>query len=420
MNVKLLAGVAFLGSAIQEEKPTEGEGDEGNPACWQEGFSFQSCCNESYGPGGNAECWDGMHTYQSCCVPGGSFVPPSDFEDLLARGHTGDTSVLPAILQLLSTGGEDCLVTCDSKDSPISGSMWKSFFEASSISKFMRLQPFPAEGDPWRLWTACCSGPGSIKDHVENLAESCRAGAAALVLAILPSLEKNHGREAALEGYMVASQLSHTLEAEDDCRWKHQTNRASWAHFDWFLSPPSMNMPCRGVRIFVDEREASQDLWANSLACADRGLCFTEVWVHEFLRRAECRVDSAEEADFTYVPIYMVRIEAEGFSFAVFVGQGADDKLTTTRAAFAASVLLREVETAWMEEVASRRPRACGSSHKRAYVALGRIDLFMVAAVGTGLLLGAGVRRSGRLGPSGGGAHRERRRWHARIRGCSG
>ncbi|CAJ1409403.1 unnamed protein product, partial [Effrenium voratum] len=290
---------------LLKEKPTEGEGDEGNPACWQEGFSFQSCCNESYGPGGNAECWDGMHTYQSCCVPGGSFVPPSDFEDLLARGHTGDTSVLPAILQLLSTGGEDCLVTCDSKDSPISGSMWKSFFEASSISKFMRLQPFPAEGDPWRLWTACCSGPGSIKDHVENLAESCRAGAAALVLAILPSLEKNHGREAALEGYMVASQLSHTLEAEDDCRWKHQTNRASWAHFDWFLSPPSMNMPCRGVRIFVDEREASQDLWANSLACADRGLCFTEVWVHEFLRRAECRVDSAEEADFTYVPIYM-------------------------------------------------------------------------------------------------------------------
>ena len=30
-------------------------------------------------------------------------------------------------------------------------------------------------------------------------------------------------------------------------------------------------------------------------------------------------------------PALEVRIEAEGFSFAVFVGQGADDKLTTTR-----------------------------------------------------------------------------------------
>ena len=28
-----------------------------------------------------------------------------DFEALMARGHTGDTSVLPAILQLLSSGG---------------------------------------------------------------------------------------------------------------------------------------------------------------------------------------------------------------------------------------------------------------------------------------------------------------------------
>ena len=35
--------------------------EEGNPTCWQEGFSYEMCCDEKYGPEGNKECWDGMH-----------------------------------------------------------------------------------------------------------------------------------------------------------------------------------------------------------------------------------------------------------------------------------------------------------------------------------------------------------------------
>ena len=34
-----------------------------------------------------------------------SFASADDFEGLMARGQTGDAAVLPAIMQLLSTGG---------------------------------------------------------------------------------------------------------------------------------------------------------------------------------------------------------------------------------------------------------------------------------------------------------------------------
>eukprot|EP00435_Cladocopium_sp_Y103_P047280 s172_g13.t2 len=38
----------------------------GNPACWQQGYTFQVCC--SRGRPGNPICWDDLHTYESCCL----------------------------------------------------------------------------------------------------------------------------------------------------------------------------------------------------------------------------------------------------------------------------------------------------------------------------------------------------------------
>ena len=138
-----------------------------------------------------------------------------------------------------------------------------------------------------------------------TLAGSCAVGAAALVLSVVPLLE-NTSHAAALEGYMVGSELAASLDEVGDCRWRHQTNRAAWMHYDWFLSPPEKIFPCPGsLRIFVDERDAARVLREAPLSCARRGLCFTEVWVHEFLRRASCRVDDPAEADYVYLPIYM-------------------------------------------------------------------------------------------------------------------
>ncbi|CAE7820996.1 ARAD1 [Symbiodinium microadriaticum] len=294
---------------------------EGNPTCWQEGFSYEMCCGEKYGPEGNKECWDGMHTFQTCCLPGVSgYSPVADFEDLMARGSTGDVSVLPAIIQLISSGGEDCTKSshanasgCDTGGNGISGRQWKAFFEGASMSKFMRLQPWPPDGEPSKLWTACCSNSTvSIRERVLTLAESCAAGAAALVLSVLPQLDAT-SPTAALEGYDVGSELAERLQETGDCRWLYQTNRAAWMHYDWFMSPPEKFLPCVGsLRIFVDERETASVLREAPLSCAHRGLCFTEVWVHEFFQRASCRVDDPAQADFVYVPIYLSCYDMQG------------------------------------------------------------------------------------------------------------
>ena len=295
--------------------------EEGNPTCWQEGFSYEMCCDEKYGPEGNKECWDGMHTFQTCCLPGVSgYSPVAGFEDLMARGSTGDVSVLPAIIQLISSGGEDCTKSshpnasgCDTGGDGISGRQWKAFFEGSSMSKFMRLQPWPPDGEPSKLWKACCSDSSvSIRDRVLTLAESCAAGAAALVLSVLPQLDAT-SPTAALEGYAVGSELAVRLQETGDCRWLYQTNRAAWMHYDWFMSPPEKMLPCVGsVRIFVDERDTASVLREAPLSCAHRGLCFTEVWVHEFFQRASCRVDNPAQADFVYVPIYLSCYDMQG------------------------------------------------------------------------------------------------------------
>lgn len=242
-----------------------------------------------------------------------SMEPSKDFDELMSRGHTGDTSVLPAIMRLLATGGEDCsqrLFACDDPESPISKAQWKAFFDASSASRFLRLQPFPADGDPWALWSACCTfaGAGRVAEHVLRLARSCPSGAAALLMAVLPRLQEGLWEAAALEGFQTATQIANQLDPLGDCRWIYQTNRASWSQIEWFLSDPvGGSLPCgpAAPRIYVDEPEEFKALWANPLLCAERGLCFTEVWLHEFLRRAECRVDDPQEADFIYAPIYM-------------------------------------------------------------------------------------------------------------------
>jgi hypothetical protein len=60
-----VAGSKFCAppDAAQAAVPVE----QGNPACWVGGFSYELCCSGHYGQGGNAVCWDGTFTYDKCC-----------------------------------------------------------------------------------------------------------------------------------------------------------------------------------------------------------------------------------------------------------------------------------------------------------------------------------------------------------------
>ena len=83
----------------------------------------------------------------------------------------------------------------------------------------MRLQPLPVEGDPQRLWSRCCWEPKSIVEHLLSLATACPVGAAALAMAMLPSLEQQEGSEKAFQGLQVAMQLGQMLNAQANCQW---------------------------------------------------------------------------------------------------------------------------------------------------------------------------------------------------------
>lgn len=141
----------------------------------------------------------------------------------------------------------------------------------------MRLQPLPLDGDPQRLWALCCSGAPTLAEQLYDLASACPVGAAALTMAMLPSLERRYGSQEARQALQLATQLTHGLE--QSCQWVYQTNRATWPHIHWFLEPLGASIepfgcPPGAVRLFV--AEADEALFATPLACAERGLCFTE------------------------------------------------------------------------------------------------------------------------------------------------
>jgi len=66
---------------------------QGNPGCWNSGFTYRICCTGS--PSGNPACWDDRHNFETCCMSPGSvwqqnlrirFVP---LFRLLATGGMG-------------------------------------------------------------------------------------------------------------------------------------------------------------------------------------------------------------------------------------------------------------------------------------------------------------------------------------------
>jgi len=284
---------------------------QGNAACWKDGFTFEGCCGSAYGEGGNAECWDGIHTQATCCLES---QQPEAWDDLIERGKRGDASVLPRLMQIVSAGGEAPCAGSISKSERCAGTSvgpsakeWHTFFEANALSRYMRLQPWPAEGDPGRLFRRCCLLNDAQK-VLQLIAEDCAAGAVALVLSSLPYIERQHGQSEAQHYFAMAQEIlhSHDLPAAD-CHWKHQVNVVAFHHHAWFLDMlENTQFSCGGakVRVFLDERPEWAPLRAHPMTCSQRGLCFTEVWIHQFLRHAACRVSRMDEADFVYIPVY--------------------------------------------------------------------------------------------------------------------
>lgn len=287
---------------------------QGNPSCWGNGFSYVECCvgPEARGGEGNPSCWDHMHTYKHCCLNDGGSEAPGDLEALIARGKTGDSSVLPAVMRILSAGSEECPPPGAPRDTQCLGTprgpsqfQWKSFFEAQALSKFMRLTPWPKESEPGRLYGSCCEGEDA-EEVLQAMFADCAAGTAALVMNQLSAVEKKQGQAAARRKFHEVQRII-KARGPGDCRWDHSVNHGSFPMMDWFLATDrELTIPCGAgaARVFVDDRPEWADLHAHSLSCAARGLCFTEAWVHQFLRLAACRARSREEADFVYVPIY--------------------------------------------------------------------------------------------------------------------
>eukprot|EP00747_Dinoflagellata_sp_TGD_P206386 gnl/TRDRNA2_/TRDRNA2_80108_c0_seq1.p1 gnl/TRDRNA2_/TRDRNA2_80108_c0~~gnl/TRDRNA2_/TRDRNA2_80108_c0_seq1.p1 ORF type:complete len:468 (+),score=92.98 gnl/TRDRNA2_/TRDRNA2_80108_c0_seq1:119-1522(+) len=142
------------------------------------------------------------------------------------------------------------------------------------------------------------------------MTKDCTFGVVAMIEGALGAMEKHLGQEAARALHLKAESLLASREhlMQSGCsQWELQVNRAGFVHASWFLARQGeRQFPCgdTAIRIFVDEREEWKGLRSNPLLCAGRGLCFTEVWLHQFLRHAICRADTPEEADLVYVPIY--------------------------------------------------------------------------------------------------------------------
>eukprot|EP00927_Polykrikos_kofoidii_P074446 TRINITY_DN70438_c0_g1_i1.p1 TRINITY_DN70438_c0_g1~~TRINITY_DN70438_c0_g1_i1.p1 ORF type:complete len:759 (+),score=108.71 TRINITY_DN70438_c0_g1_i1:180-2456(+) len=306
----------------------------GNPACWhaKSGFDFDHCCDVAvHGPSGNRDCWDGIHTYTNCCLDSNwsTDLVKTDSDDvfnsLMERGRTGDSAVLPNLIKFLSAGGVSSCneaigpvvdhpeLRCVGTPRGVSKKTWESFFETQSLLKYMRMQKLPEEGDPWLIFKACCLGPDA-DEVLELMASDCVFGVATLLLTVLSHIDHALGPFQARRLHQKAKGLieGHSSLQQLDCRWQQQVNHASFQHFDWFLEETSTQtdsprFPCNSMlRIFVDEDETSpiDALRARPLWCASRGLCFTEVWLHQFLRHSACRAQTLAEADFHFQPAY--------------------------------------------------------------------------------------------------------------------
>eukprot|EP00929_Paragymnodinium_shiwhaense_P084282 TRINITY_DN45047_c0_g1_i1.p1 TRINITY_DN45047_c0_g1~~TRINITY_DN45047_c0_g1_i1.p1 ORF type:complete len:595 (-),score=87.37 TRINITY_DN45047_c0_g1_i1:22-1806(-) len=250
--------------------------------------------------------------YNNCCL---GKEAPTDLDGILEQGGKGDSSVLPQIFKIIAAGGMDCSGTvgepslsCEGTTDGLSKGAWTKYFEAQALSKYMRLQPYPEGADPEMLWKTCCNG--SDADNVlREMEKDCALGTVALMLSNVVGIEDAHGTVAARKTFLHSQAIRqrHWALQGQDCRWASQVNHGPFQHFAWFLDavPTRQRFPCQAdVRIFVDERSDLQGLRAKPLHCARRGLCFTEVWIHQYLLYSDCRVSNREEADIVYYPVY--------------------------------------------------------------------------------------------------------------------
>lgn len=86
--------------------------EEGDPACWSEGFNWATCCSDEHGPRGNIACWDPQFTFERCCraqssprleaspPPLGPSKPPGLMEGIMAANAQGPNG---EVIQLVPT-----------------------------------------------------------------------------------------------------------------------------------------------------------------------------------------------------------------------------------------------------------------------------------------------------------------------------
>lgn len=138
-----------------------------------------------------------------------------------------------------------------------------------------------------------------------NLQESalrCPAGVLEIMLNVILALDVDYSLSEAQSVYgdvmrLVSEGVLGDSTEETLTRWSHDTVRTYPFLFG------DLSMSCFGSSVKVYVYDLPEGLRGPVLQCAG-GQWGTEVLMHRFFEKAECRTTNPEEADFFYVPMY--------------------------------------------------------------------------------------------------------------------
>jgi len=263
----------------------------GNPVCWRSGFSYDACCGPAYGKQGNPECFDLIYTHEVCCSePGPDGKSPGGSSSIVHDCRAGvDVDQLPRSIQCKGTAW-------------VSAEEWDEFFYSHQLSQVL--------GTSFKGWPnvtallAKANASGAARAASER---DCLFGFAAVVLHLVPAIEKTRGTDAALRAYGYAARLragAGEIEATD-CRWNEMINHAMFAHYPLLLGGDSRyttRCPDGMPRIYVYN---TGDLAEKPLTCARTGFWASEVYIDRFLRYSACREHDWQKADLFFAPMYL-------------------------------------------------------------------------------------------------------------------
>lgn len=263
----------------------------GNPACWQDGYTYEDCCGKP--PKWN--CWDLEFTEEKCCK------------------YLEEFSDGP-----IDTRNEDLDVA------------------HSRIAMFVKQRPLECEDDPPGLWLLLKESvinlnvsrtygmPGhrpnevvmqNIAEHVKSwvrdeqawqkVQKACPVGVLNAIDLVVKKLDKEDSEELAVEAYRLHQQLAPTVLSGKPSKY--------WP----LLLPSQEHVPkllgltgdhnCHGMnlKIYVYKIAKYAHMTQPVLTCSQKmGQCTASVHIHRWFESGSCLTADPDQADLFYFPAY--------------------------------------------------------------------------------------------------------------------